>query len=348
MIEQIFSVRTTNADIAERGALLKGAAGLTILAATVSIGMSVQRIGFNSWGMTHFGIISICLLVWGLAHWGYVKRGAVILVTALLIGVTFIVASASENQLTNVTPFIIPVLIGGLVLGSTGVVVFGCLAFSLLIGSALYNGVTDGSSYLAPVVLTGLAVALIWLVMRTLERALMRVRQQADVALAAQRDLTAQQAAITSKNAELTAANEQMQALLDLVRDLETPVIPLLEGVLVLPLVGHIDTRRATQLSEAVLNTVHQQRARVVIMDITGVSVVDTAIAQRLAQLAQSIQLLGAQVLLTGIRADIAQTIVAQGINLDQIRTAGRLQDGIATVLDAAAMQRWRSSSALN
>jgi rsbT co-antagonist protein RsbR len=183
------------------------------------------------------------------------------------------------------------------------------------------------------VIVLTVSFTLLWLILRTLERAVERSNQRAAAALAAQRELEQQQAALQTTNTDLSASNAQMTSLLNLVRDLETPVIPLLEGVLVLPLIGHVDTRRASELTNTALNAVHEQRARMVIVDITGVSVVDTAVAQRISHLAQAVRLLGARVLLTGIRSDVAHTIVAQGIDFSNIQTAGRLQDGIATVL---------------
>ena len=125
-----------------------------------------------------------------------------------------------------------------------------------------------------------------------------------------------------------------MESLLSLVRDLETPAIPVLQGVLLVPLVGHIDTHRAARIIQAVLDAVVHQRAQIVIIDITGISVVDTAIVRRIERLAHSAQLLGARTMLTGVSAAVAQTIAEQELNFSEIRTMGRLQDGVAVVLD--------------
>lgn len=132
---------------------------------------------------------------------------------------------------------------------------------------------------------------------------------------------------------ELRASNIEMRRLLDLVRDLETPAIPVLEGVLVVPLVGYLDGRRATQIQRTVLETVSEQRVRVVIIDVTAVSTIDQETARHIEQLAQMIQLIGARVLITGMNSTIARAIVDLDLKLANIQIAGRLQDGIALIL---------------
>jgi rsbT co-antagonist protein RsbR len=112
-------------------------------------------------------------------------------------------------------------------------------------------------------------------------------------------------------------------------RELSTPIIPLYTGVLVLPLVGDIDSRRAAQVIEALLEAISRQQADVVIIDITGVPVVDTQVANYLLQAARATQLLGSQVVLVGISPDIAQTIVQLGVDLSNIMTRANLQSGV-------------------
>lgn len=138
------------------------------------------------------------------------------------------------------------------------------------------------------------------------------------------------------KQAEL--AREELQAQLILaqqqaIRELSTPLIPISEGVVVLPLVGNVDDTRATQVLETLLNGVERYQARIVLLDITGVEVVDTQVANTFIQAAQAVRLLGARVILTGIQPPIAQTLVHLGVDLRQIETRRTLQDGIAAVL---------------
>lgn len=113
-------------------------------------------------------------------------------------------------------------------------------------------------------------------------------------------------------------------------RELSTPLIPLAEGVLVMPLVGSIDSARARQIMETLLQGISAQRARIAIMDVTGVKIVDAQVADTLLRAAQAAKLLGAEVILTGIGPSVAMSIVQLGVNLGDVLTLGTLQSGIA------------------
>lgn len=116
--------------------------------------------------------------------------------------------------------------------------------------------------------------------------------------------------------------------------ELSTPLIPLAEGVIVMPLVGAIDSRRAQQIMETLLEGIAAYQAETAILDITGVRVVDTQVANALVHAAQAVKLLGAQVVLTGISPEVAQTIVHLGANLTTLVTRRNLQHGIAYALE--------------
>jgi anti-anti-sigma regulatory factor/HAMP domain-containing protein len=135
------------------------------------------------------------------------------------------------------------------------------------------------------------------------------------------------------QSAVVREQNEQLRTLLDLVHDLEIPAIPLLDQVLLVPLVGHLDTRRARLLQQRILEAVHIQYAHTAILDLTGLAMVDTAVAHHIQQLATAIQLLGTQVIVTGIRAPVAQTLSRLGTHFETVQIAGRLQEGIAAVI---------------
>lgn len=116
-------------------------------------------------------------------------------------------------------------------------------------------------------------------------------------------------------------------------RELSTPLIPLAEGVMVMPLVGTIDTSRATQIMEVLLEGIAAYQAEVVIMDISGVRVVDTQVADALLRAARAANLLGAKIVLTGISAEVAQTIVHLGADLQSVVTQANLQAGLRFAL---------------
>jgi len=113
-------------------------------------------------------------------------------------------------------------------------------------------------------------------------------------------------------------------------QELSTPLIPISDEVMVMPLIGSIDTRRAQRVVETLLEGISTTRAGVAILDITGVPVVDTQVANTLLRAANAAKLLGAKIILTGIRPEVAQTLVGLGADLSSITTYGSLQRGIA------------------
>jgi rsbT co-antagonist protein RsbR len=126
-------------------------------------------------------------------------------------------------------------------------------------------------------------------------------------------------------------------------RELSTPLIPISNEVVIMPLIGTMDSRRAQQVLETLLEGIAGSGASVAILDITGVALVDTQVANALMRAAQAVKLLGAQVVLTGIRPEVAQTLVGLGVNLGGIVTCGTLQSGIAYAL-AQSLSNTRST----
>ena len=117
------------------------------------------------------------------------------------------------------------------------------------------------------------------------------------------------------------------------IRELSTPVIRVHERVLLLPVVGTIDSLRATQIMETVLTKVSEEQAKVLILDIAGVPVVDTKVADHLLKTTAAVRLLGAKTILTGISAQVARTIIQLGVDISSMETQSRLQDGIELAL---------------
>ena len=115
--------------------------------------------------------------------------------------------------------------------------------------------------------------------------------------------------------------------------ELTTPLLSISDQAVVMPLIGAMDSRRVQEIIVTLLEGVARQRSQVAILDITGVAVVDTQVANALVQAAQAVQLLGAQVIITGIRPEIAQTLVNLGVNLRNIVTLNSLQNGISYAL---------------
>lgn len=136
-----------------------------------------------------------------------------------------------------------------------------------------------------------------------------------------------------SQLSELKAAFEEKTQLLELIRQASTPIAPVVDGILVVPLVGVFDAFRAEILTEKLLQSVTTARARVVILDITGVPVFDAEAAQLVIRLAQAVRLLGSEMMLVGVSSEIARTIVELGVDLKGLKTLGTLQTGLAQAL---------------
>jgi rsbT co-antagonist protein RsbR len=124
-------------------------------------------------------------------------------------------------------------------------------------------------------------------------------------------------------------AEQMVEAQATLLQELSTPVIPLTDSILVLPLVGSIDTRRAQQLLETVLERIAETGAQTLLLDITGVPIIDTHVAQVLIQISNAARLLGARIALTGIRPEVAQALVGLGVELQNMVTYSTLQRGL-------------------
>ncbi len=118
---------------------------------------------------------------------------------------------------------------------------------------------------------------------------------------------------------------EQQEAI----RELSTPVLQVRERLLILPIIGVIDPQRARQLTEQLLRGIRTNRAKVVVLDITGVPYIDSAVANHLVQTVEAARLLGAIVIVTGLSPEIAQTLVNIGVDLGKMNTVGDLQGGI-------------------
>lgn len=120
-----------------------------------------------------------------------------------------------------------------------------------------------------------------------------------------------------------------IRAQQDAIRELSTPVLQLRDRLLILPIIGMIDSQRARQLTEQLLRAIRANRAKVVVMDITGVPAVDSKVANHLLQTADACRLMGARAILTGLSAGVAQALVTLGVDLTRVHTVGDLQGGI-------------------
>jgi rsbT co-antagonist protein RsbR len=125
------------------------------------------------------------------------------------------------------------------------------------------------------------------------------------------------------------AREATMRKQQEAIRELSTPVLQIRERLLLLPIIGVIDTHRARLITDSLLRSVRAARAKVIVMDVTGVATIDSKVANHLIQTVTAAGLMGASVIVTGLSSDVAQALVGLGLDLGKLNTAGDLQGGI-------------------
>jgi len=129
------------------------------------------------------------------------------------------------------------------------------------------------------------------------------------------------------------------------INELQTPVIEVWDGILALPIVGSVDTARAQDMNERLLDRIIQTRSEIVILDITAVPVVDTAVAKHLLETVSSARLLGAEVLIVGLSSKTAMTLVHLGLDLGGVITRTTLAKGLELAFDRLGLRVVASES---
>ncbi len=155
---------------------------------------------------------------------------------------------------------------------------------------------------------------------------------QADTIARQTEDLRAALHSAERREADLAATLSALQRSQATVRALGLPIIPVLPGVVIAPLIGAMDVERARHFTESVLEAVGQRQARRVLIDVTGVPLIDREVARHLIQTAAAVGLLGARLWLVGVRPEVAQTLVTLGIDLGDLPAYPDLQSAVAAL----------------
>jgi rsbT co-antagonist protein RsbR len=260
--------------------------------------------------------------LWAAYRWGweYARHSAVIFLT-LLAGLGIPDVTQQFDPLIFIVPLMALLLTGPRWMVASAVTILAIVLVRAN-GQGVYVDPSNLLIYMAIIiglVFSGLATG-------TAQR-LAEVGARAERALA-QTERQARQ--LEQQARELAQRNTEQQGLLDLVATLETPAVQIADGALLVPITGHLDSRRAEALTTRLLENAHAQRAWLIILDIAGVSVVDTLVAQALVQTAQALRLLGCTVFLSGITADVATTLVHLGIGLEGITPVRTPQEALA------------------
>ena len=138
---------------------------------------------------------------------------------------------------------------------------------------------------------------------------------------------------ITEKKLWEEQREEKLEAQREELLELSTPVIDVWEGVLTVPILGSLDSERASRVSESLLTQIVEKRTGIAIIDISGISAVDSAVADRLIRTAKAVRLVGAEAILTGVGVEIAQTIADLGIDMGGLKTMSTLKEGLKYVI---------------
>ncbi len=163
--------------------------------------------------------------------------------------------------------------------------------------------------------------------------------QQAAIAIrneqieASHRELDLRSQELEQRNQELQHSIHVQQSLLATINRLSAPILPVWDQVIVLPLIGHVDTARANLVMESLLNGIEQRRAKIAILDVTGLAMVDDQVITLLLRAAQAVQLLGARVMLVGVSPMIAEVIVRQDADLSQLEPYADLDAAVRAAI---------------
>ncbi len=269
-------------------------------------------------------ITDAALLAAYLRGWRYVPN--VLVITGVFISafVTEIVPFSDGVGLP--LSLLIPTALALALTNPAWVMVSASLTVAIYIGRVLAAGQTLNIFH--PIVYA-IIVGVLLLARAVLDTTARQAEEARKRAEAAQAQAEEQARALEAANAAQQAQLEEQRRLLDLVAILEIPAITLADGLLFAPIVGNLDSRRSALLTARLLEAARDHRAHHVIIDISGVSTVDTAVAQALIQAAQALRLLGCRVTLSGISADVALTLTQQNIQVSDIATVRSPQEAL-------------------
>jgi anti-anti-sigma regulatory factor len=300
-----------------RRGLFEPAVLLSVLSLIIAVTLLLVAWGIHT-GVGMLVVFSISITLAGLLT----NRRNLIVITTICMLVVVVVAAAD---------YIMPGLVGFAPLqGDPAIVSVG--TFVLAMGVLL-----------ALLIQFGASLRQILNLSLVREQELEHLRDSLEITVA-ERTASLQEAlhGVEQRETQLTRTLDDLRASQDTIRELSAPVLPVLPGVLVAPLVGALDSKRASIMTENILGAVKRSGAHAVIFDITGVPIVDTQVALVLVQTAEAIRLLGAKVLLVGMRPEVAQTIVSLNVTLGSVVTYSDLQEAVKTLIQG---DTWRAHS---
>jgi anti-anti-sigma regulatory factor len=275
------------------------------------------------------------LAVLGSCIYFLARRGRLRLAGVLMIALLMLVPAyflfVEGPKLSGIMIFAVGVVFADLVLGGRAGLVVAALDSLVYLGVGLAYEFGLLSAVSPPFFIADVVAVVLMLLGLTLASGMFTYGMRQAIYQAEEREAALRAADEEGARllAELQTREEAQRQLLSTVQELASPIMPLAAGVIALPVIGTVDSTRAEQIRAALLRGFVKHRARVAILDITGVAVVDTAVAQALMQTAHGIELLGGRSVLVGIRSEVAQTLVEMGVDLRGIVMQATLQEGL-------------------
>jgi len=310
-------------------------------------------------GLMAYAILIVCTLGGFIVlRRGRFRPSVALAISGIVLAVGgALIASGFPGSVGIYLAFTLPITMAGLLLGRRGLLLTIGVVIGIVVVAALLRSIAPGmtgflpSSSPSPINIIPIFILIVTVLGLFLDRFGTSLRNALTTTQAREQELEKLRASLESTVAERTISLQQalqegeqretrlaltledLRASQEAFRELSAPVIPVLPGVLVAPLIGVLDSARATELTNNVLAMVEREHAHHVIFDITGVPLVDTHVAQVLLQTTTAVRLLGAQAFLVGIRPEVAQTIVALNLDIGALRSYSTLRDAIDALL---------------
>lgn len=348
----LLTVHTTDAEVQRRGRLLIILAFGLIMSNVIFIPVVLINESPTAYLIILVAALFVALGIWWLGRIGQVTIGSYLLISVVIIGGMLPIILTQRSPISAFY-VVAAVLFAGALLPARQVWIITLLSCGAIVAALQFAiaQVADPTSWeqaqIGAIVLVVIAALVSYLNANSVTKALTEAQQArtaseaANAALAENNEtlelhVVERTAALMKVVEEQRATTAALESSLDAQRelsrtiaDLSVPVLPISQGVLVVPLVGAIDSARANQVLERILDRVEHDRTRTVILDVTGVAIIDTQVAGTLLRVASATRLMGAETMLVGIRPEVAQSLVHLGVELGILRTAATLEEGV-------------------
>jgi len=289
-----------------------------------------------------------------LGHWRVVSYVPPIMVYLIAVFNNYLDGPGSAAMLYYAVAVVLALILQGV--KAQWIMLILCLATYTGLGLAHTQGMLQADTrpenalieWVLDVALTMVALAfLLWFMISQYQHTLTRSRSYAVELETVKASLEEQVAARTVELQESYEESERLHLQIlesqqQMIRELSSPVIPVLQGIIVLPLVGSIDSMRARDITRSLLAGISQHKAEIVLIDITGVSVMDTGIVNHLNKTIQAARLKGARTIVTGVSDAVAEAIVDLGIDWSDLTTLSDLQTGLLVALNSLGVRLTR------